>query len=60
MFFRWMLLIVPALELAGQTQQAVPIQVRPQVVSPPIRDGQVTTVYLAVSAGLKEQHFRRF
>jgi len=47
MFFRWMLLILPALELAGQTQQAVPIQVRPQVVSPPIRDGQVTTVYLA-------------
>ena len=37
MFFRCMLLILPALELAGQTQQAVPIQVRPQVVSPLIR-----------------------
>lgn len=47
MVFRWMLLILPALQLAGQTQQAIPIQVRPQVVGRPIRDGQVTTVYLA-------------
>ena len=45
--FRWTLLILPALELAGQTQQAIPIPVRPQVVGRPIRDGQVTTVYLA-------------
>ncbi len=45
--FRWMLLILPAIELAGQTQQTIPIQVRPQVVGRPIRDGQVTTVYLA-------------
>jgi len=45
--FRWMLLFLPAIELAGQTQQAIPIQVRPQVVGRPIRDGQVTTVYLA-------------
>jgi len=42
-----MLLFLPAIELAGQTQQAIPIQVRPQVVGRPIRDGQVTTVYLA-------------
>ena len=41
MVFRWMLFILPALELAGQTQ------IRPQVVGRPIRDGQVTTVYLA-------------
>ena len=45
--FRWMLLILPALELVGQSQQAIPIPVRPQVVGRPIRDGQVTTVYLA-------------
>jgi len=44
--FRWTLLILPALELAGQTQP-VPIPVHPQVVGRPIRDGQVTTVYLA-------------
>jgi len=42
-----MLLILPAIELAGQTQQTIPIQVRPQVVGRPIRDGQVTIVYLA-------------
>ena len=35
--FRWMLLILPAIELAGQTQQTIPIQVRPQVVGRPIR-----------------------
>src|SRR5579864_7496279 len=46
MVLRWMLLILPALELAGQTQPAVSIQVRPQLVGRPIRDGQVTTVYL--------------
>lgn len=44
---RWMLLVLLPLELAGQTQPAVSIQVRPQVVGRPIRDGQVTTVYLA-------------
>jgi len=38
---QWMLLFFPALELAGQTQ------VRPQVAGRSIRDGQVTTVYLA-------------
>jgi hypothetical protein len=42
-----MLLILAAIELAGQTQQTIPIQIRPQVVGRPIRDGQVTTVYLA-------------
>jgi hypothetical protein len=47
MVFRWIFLALPALELAGQTQQAVSIQVRPQVAGRPIRDGQVTTVYLA-------------
>ena len=47
MVLRWVLLILPALELAGQTQPAVSIQVRPQLVGRPIRDGQVTTVYLA-------------
>ena len=45
--FRTMLLILLAFELAGQTQPAVSIQVRPQVAGRPIRDGQVTTVYLA-------------
>ena len=33
--------------LAGQTQAAVAIQVRPQVAGRPISDGQVTTVFLA-------------
>src|SRR6476660_6697930 len=42
-----MLLILPALDLGGQTQPVVPIQVRPQVVGRPIRDGQVTTVFVA-------------
>src|SRR5215813_6016443 len=45
--FRWMLLILPAFQLAGQTQTTVFVQVRPQVAGRPIRDGQVTTVYLA-------------
>ncbi len=47
MVLKWMLLFLPALELAGQTQQALPIEVRPQIAGRPIRDGQVTTVYLA-------------
>src|SRR5215831_318286 len=42
-----MLLVISPLELAGQTQPAVSTQIRPQVVGRPIRDGQVTTVYLA-------------
>ena len=45
--FRWMILVLLPFELAGQTQPAVSIQVRPQVVGRSIRDGQVTTVYLA-------------
>ena len=44
---KWMLLVLLPLELAGQTQPAASIQIRPQVVGRPIRDGQVTTVYLA-------------
>ncbi len=41
--------IVPLLELAGGAhgQQMVQIQVQPQVVGRSIRDGQVTTVFLA-------------
>ena len=45
--FRWTFLVLLPFELAGQTQPAVSIQVRPQVVGRSIRDGQVTTVYLA-------------
>ena len=45
--FRWMLLVLLPLELAGQIQPAVSVQVRPQVIGRPIRDSQVTTVYLA-------------
>ena len=45
--FKWMILILPVFEMAGQTQPAVSIQVRPQVAGRSIRDGQVTTVYLA-------------
>jgi hypothetical protein len=45
--FRWMFLVLLPLELAGQTQPAISIQVRPQVVGRSIRDSQVTTVYLA-------------
>src|SRR5258708_33759889 len=41
--------IVPMLGLVGQAhgQQTVQIQVQPQVAGHSIRDGQVTTVYLA-------------
>jgi hypothetical protein len=42
-----MLWILMAVELAGQTQPVTSMQVRPQVVGRPIRDGQVTTVFLA-------------
>lgn len=45
--FKWMLLILPAVNLAGQTQASVAFQVRPQVAGRPISDGQVTTVFLA-------------
>ena len=46
---KWMFWIVPLLELAGGAdgQQMVQIQVQPQVVGRSIRDGQVTTVFLA-------------
>lgn len=41
--------IVPLLEFEGRAngQQTVQIQVQPQVVGRSIRDGQVTTVFLA-------------
>src|SRR6516225_1749762 len=42
-----MIFILPVFEMAGQTQPAVSIQVHPQVAGRSIRDGQVTTVYLA-------------
>ena len=45
--FRWILAVLPAFQLAGQTQLPVSVQVRPQVAGRPMRDGQVTTVYLA-------------
>jgi len=46
---KWMLWIVPILELVARAhgQQEVQIQVQPQVVGHSIRDGQVTTVFLA-------------
>lgn len=45
--FNCMLWILTAVELAGQTQPVISVQVRPQVVGRPIRDGQMTTVFLA-------------
>jgi len=45
--FKWMILVLSVFEMAGQTQPAVSIQVHPQVGGRSIRDGQVTTVYLA-------------
>jgi hypothetical protein len=45
--FKWMILVLPVFEMAGQTQPAVSIQVHPKVAGRSIRDGQVTTVYLA-------------
>ena len=45
--FRWILAVLPAFQLAGQTQPLASVQVRPQVAGRPLRDGQVTTVYLA-------------
>ena len=47
MVFRWMFFVLAALESAGQTQQAITVQVRPQVAGRPIQDGEVTTLYLA-------------
>src|SRR5436190_16778795 len=46
---KWMFWIVPMLELVGRAhgQQTVQIQVQPQVGGHSIRDGQVTTVFLA-------------
>ena len=46
---KWMIWIIPVLELAGRAhgQQAAQVQVQPQVVGRPVRDGQVTTVFLA-------------
>ena len=44
---RWIFAVLPAFQLAGQTQPPASVQVRPQVVGRPMRDGQVTTVYLA-------------
>ena len=46
---KWMFCIVPILEFVGraQGQAIVQIQVQPQVVGRSIRDGQVTTVFLA-------------
>jgi len=49
MVMKLMFWIVPMLELVGRAhgQQTVQIQVQPQVVGHSIRDGQVTTVFLA-------------
>ncbi|MBZ5620125.1 MAG: hypothetical protein LAQ69_15580 [Acidobacteriia bacterium] len=46
---KWVFCIVPILEFVGraQGQAIVQIQVQPQVVGRSIRDGQVTTVFLA-------------
>jgi hypothetical protein len=45
--FNCMLWILMSVELAGQTQPVTSMQVRTQVVGRPIREGQVTTVFLA-------------
>ena len=46
---KWMLWIIPMTELAGQNSRTeiATVQVQPQVVGRPIREGQVTTVHLA-------------
>ena len=46
---KWMFWILPILDLGerAQGQQTAQSQVQPQVVGRPIRDGQVTTVFLA-------------
>ena len=45
--FRWIFAVLPVFQLAGQTEPPASIQIRPQVAGRPMRDGQVTTVYLA-------------
>ena len=46
---KWMISIIAMLELAVRAhgEQAAQAQVQPQVVGRPVRDGQVTTVFLA-------------
>lgn len=46
---RWMMWILPLTQLFGQRNppEAPQVRVQPQVVGRPIRDGQVTTIYLA-------------
>src|SRR5438477_10170199 len=46
---KWVFCIVPILEFVGRAhgQAIVQIQVQPQIVGRSIRDGQVTTVFLA-------------
>src|SRR5213082_970101 len=46
---KWVLCIVPLLEFVGRArgQAIVQPQIQPQVFGRPIRDGQVTTVFLA-------------
>src|SRR5258707_6182011 len=46
---KWVFCIVPILEFGGRApgQAIVQIQVQPQIVGRSIRDGQVTTVFLA-------------
>ena len=45
--FRWIFAVLPAFQLAAQSEPPASVRVRPQVVGRPMRDGQVTTVYLA-------------
>lgn len=47
MLRKWALLALSAIPAIGQTQPAALIEVRPQVAAPSMRDGQVTTVFLA-------------
>ena len=47
MLRNWALLALSAIPAIGQTQPAALIQVRPEVAAPSMRDGQVTTVFLA-------------
>ena len=44
---KWALIALSAIPVIGQTQPAALIEVRPQVAAPSMRDGQVTTVFLA-------------
>lgn len=47
MLRRWVLFALSAIPVAGQTQPAALIQVRPQVAATSMLDGQVNTVFLA-------------